>query len=128
MAPASFPALGDPRPACRIGPDLWYRREPDGTYVIGLTDEAQRRAGRLAQYRGPEPGRTYLRDETVVSIESEKWVGHLALPVDGTVVETNPVVEADPGTINRDPYGTGWLYRMRPRASGLLEAWTEGTG
>ncbi len=128
MAPRPPEEPSGDGPACRIGTDLWYRREPDGTFRIGLTDDAVRRAGTLAQYRGPEPGRTYLGGEPAASIESEKWVGHLALPVDGTVVESNPAAEADPRTINRDPYGAGWLYRMRPSAPGLLEARTEGPG
>ncbi len=107
---------------CAIGPDLWYRSDADGTVVVGLTDDAQRRAGALAHYRGPRPGRSYRAGEPAISLESEKWVGHLGLPVDGTVISTNPAVEADPASINRDPYGAGWLYRMRPRDPADLEA------
>jgi glycine cleavage system H protein len=107
---------------CAIGADLWFRPEADGTYRVGLTEAAQQRAGVLAHYRGPAAGRAYRAGEPAVSLESEKWVGHLGLPVDGTVVASNPAAEADPTTINRDPYGAGWLYRMRPREPGSLEA------
>ncbi len=107
---------------CAIGADLWFRSDADGTVVVGLTDAAQRRAGTLAHYRGPLPGRSYRAGEPALSLESEKWVGHLGLPVDGTVVATNPEVEEEPGLINRDPYGAGWLYRMRPRVPADLEA------
>jgi glycine cleavage system H protein len=121
---SSRPSGGDGA-TCAIGPDLWFRPLSDGTYVVGLTDEAQRRAGSLAHYRGPTEGRTYRAGEPAVSLESEKWVGHLGLPVDGTVVETNSRLEADPAIINRDPYRAGWLYRMRPRELGSLEAHAE---
>ena len=119
-APSRAPA--DASATCAIGADLWYRRDADGTYIVGLTDQAQRRAGTLAHYRGPVAGRAYRVEDPAVSLESEKWVGHLGLPVDGTVVATNSAAEADPRTINRDPYGAGWLYRMRPREPGSLEA------
>ncbi len=107
---------------CAIGPDLWYREEADGTFVVGLTDSAQRRAGPLAHYRGPEVGRSYRAGEAAISLESEKWVGHLGLPVDGTVVGANAEVERDPGLVNHDPYGAGWLYRLRPRDPGAFAA------
>jgi glycine cleavage system H protein len=107
---------------CLIGPDLWFRREPDGSYVIGFTDAAQRRSGPVAHYRGPEVGRSYRAEESALTLESEKWVGHLALPVAGIVVEVNPALEADPALINLDPYGSGWLYRMRPGSAQELEA------
>ncbi|HLY77565.1 MAG TPA: glycine cleavage system protein H [Thermoplasmata archaeon] len=116
------PAPTDAPATCAIGADLWFRAEPDGTYVMGLTEAAQRRAGPLAHYRGPVAGRAYRAGEPALSLESEKWVGHLGLPVDGQVVATNPAAEADPPVINRDPYGAGWLYRMRPREPGTLEA------
>ncbi len=120
-----FAAPGPPSPratACPIGPDLWFRRAPDGSYVGGLTEGGVQRAGRIARFRGPTVGRTYTAGESALSLESEKWVGHLGLPVDGTVLEGNASAEADPSLILRDPYGAGWLYRMRPRDPGALEA------
>jgi glycine cleavage system H protein len=112
----------DSEAVCAIGPDLWVRAEPGGTYRVGLTDAAQRRSGPVAHYRGPTVGKFYRAGEPAVSLESGKWVGHLSLPVDSTVVATNPLVEADPSVINRDPVGAGWLYRVRPREAGALEA------
>lgn len=124
--PAALPRPpSDVGAVCPIGPDLWFRRDPDGTYVIGLTESAQRRVGSVAHYRGPTVGRSYRAGEPAVSLESEKWVGHLGLPVDGTVVAANPLIETDPTVVNRDPHGSGWLYRMRPREPGSLEAGAE---
>lgn len=120
-------AAADDRPsrvACAIGTDLWCRRDRDGSYLIGLSQVAQDRAGRVAHYRGPVVGGRYGRGEPAVSLESEKWVGHLPLPVPGTVVDVNHALESDPSLINRDPYGEGWLYRMRPEDPRALEALT----
>ena len=122
-APADEPK--PPAAACAIGPDLWFRREPDGSFLLGLTDPAQRRAGKIAHYRGPVAGRFYRAGEPAISLESEKWVGHLALPAEGTVVEPNAALFDDPGAINRDPFGTGWLCRWRPKEPAALE--TRGT-
>jgi glycine cleavage system H protein len=124
MASAHAPGDRAQAPACPIGPDLWCRRDGVGSFVIGLSRQAQERAGSIAHYRGPSVGRRYARGEAAVSLESEKWVGHLPLPVPGTVIETNGSLERDPGPINRDPYGAGWLYRMRPDDPGALEALT----
>ena len=122
MTPASPGEPTSRAEVCAVGPDLWFRRGLGGTYVIGLTHAAQRRAGTIAHYRGPEVGRRYRKDESAVTLESDKWVGHLTLPVAGTVVETNETLAADPGAINREPYGAGWLYRMRPEDATQLEA------
>ena len=122
MAPTDPGPPSDRAPVCAISPDLWFRREPDGVYSIGLTEEAVRRAGRIARYRGPTEGRQYAARESAASIESEKWVGHLAVPIDGTVVATNEDAEADPSLVGRDPLGAGWLYRIRPSDPASLEA------
>ncbi len=112
----------EPTPICAIGPDLWYQREAEGDYRIGLTEAAARRAGRIVRFRGPTEGRRYAARESAASIESEKWVGHLATPVAGTVVATNARAEADPSLIAHDPLGAGWLYRLHPNESDALEA------
>jgi glycine cleavage system H protein len=109
-------------PTCAIGRDLWFRALEDGSYRIGLTRDASGRAGRITHYRGPETGRFYRGGESALTIESEKWVGHLAFPVDGTVVEINAQLEADVDLVNRDPEGYGWLFRIRPARDRSLEA------
>ncbi len=106
---------------CAIGADLWFRRRPDGSYEIGLSRAAQERAGPISHYRGPLVGRRYGKGEPALSLETEKWVGHLPLPVAGTVIEANRALESDPSPINRDSYGAGWLYRMKPEDSRALE-------
>ena len=100
--------------SCSLDVDLWVRREPDGSVTVGMTDRGQRRAGRVVHWRGPAIGTVHRKGEAVVSLESEKWVGHLAMPLDGTIVGTNEALYGDPSAINHDPYGRGWFYRIRP--------------
>jgi len=105
--------------------DFWARREPDGSYVFGFTDDAQGRMGPVVFFRGPRVGREYSTEETAMTLESEKCVRQLALPVGGTVVEMNRNLEADPGAINQDPYGRGWVCRLRPSRVTPVESVTE---
>ena len=88
--------------------------ESDGSVTVGLTVRGQELVGSVVHFRGPDARRRFRAHEPVVSLESSKWVGHLAMPADGEIVETNGAAVADPGLINRDPQGAGWLYRYRP--------------
>ena len=107
------------------GPELWARRESDGSYVIGFTLETQQRLGPVSYFRGPQAGRRYASQEAALSLESEKCVRQLSLPAEGTVLETNSDLEGDPSAINQDPYGKGWVCRVRPARPRALEDATE---
>ena len=101
--------------ACELpGTDIWVREEPGGIFRVGLTAVGQERVGPVVYFRGPPAGHGFREGEPAISLESSKWVGHLALPSAGELLETNPLAIADPALINRDPLGSGWLYRMRP--------------
>lgn len=108
--------------SCRLPEDLYYwperhvwaRPEADGTVVIGITDPAQGLAGRILVASLRSAGRTLERGKSVGTLESSKWVGPVPTPVGGEVVMVNEVVRADPGLLNRDPYGQGWVARLRP--------------
>lgn len=75
--------------------------------------------------RGPRPGRTYSAARAVMTLESEKCVQQQVLPGSGTILESNAGLEAEPNAINRDPYGRGWVCRVRPSNARALEAATE---
>lgn len=94
--------------------EFWARREPDGSYIIGFTQAAQRALGIVAFVRGPVPGRRYASGESALTLESEKCVRQLPLPSGATVLELNRELEVDPSAVNRDPYGTGWVCRLQP--------------
>ncbi len=91
----------------------WVRVEGDQVR-IGLTDPAQTRAGKILHVRVKAAGTQRERGKPVATIESGKWAGPVMAPVAGEVTEANAAVEKDPGLLNTDPYGAGWIVRLRP--------------
>lgn len=107
--------------------DVWLRPQADGTVLMGMTDPAQTRAGRILHVR-VRAGKHVETGKSVATVESGKWVGPVPSPLPATVLEGNPEVAEDPNLINQDPYERGWLARLRPddpaphwRQWGLLE-------
>lgn len=95
--------------------DVWLRPEDDGTVVLGMTDPAQTRAGKVIHILFKKVGRHLGAGQSVATIESAKWAGPFSTPIAGTVVETNAeAFAADILVANRDPYGKGWLVRLDP--------------
>jgi len=85
------------------------------TAVLGMTDVAQTLGGRMVQVSWKKTGRSYARGRSLAVIESAKWVGPFPTPLTGELVEVNePGFAADVAIANRDPYGAGWLARLRP--------------
>lgn len=93
---------------------VWAHEEEDGTVRIGITDPAQSLAGKIVVAHLRALGKTLERGKSVGTLESGKWVGPIPTPVQGEVVELNEDVRKDPGLLNRDPYGAGWVARVRP--------------
>lgn len=90
----------------------WYQREGD-IVTIGITDYTQDTAGDILYYSVPEPGTELKSGQTMGSLESGKWVGQLYAPFDGVVTEVNTRLDGNPGLLNLDCYGEGWLMRAR---------------
>ena len=105
-------------------PDVWAVRLPDGSFRVGFTRAAARQLGPIVYLRGPQAGRSYAAGEPALTLESEKCVRQVDLPVACVVLEVNEALETDPGAIHRDPYGEGWLCRLRPKSPSGLEAAT----
>ena len=99
--------------------DLRYHREHDWAKidgdeaVLGITWFAQDALGELVHYEPPEEGATVSKDEPYGEVESVKAVSDVVAPLSGEVVELNAKVVDEPETINEDPYGEGWLVRIR---------------
>jgi glycine cleavage system H protein len=94
---------------------------------VGITDYAQHALGDVVYVSVPEPGTRVTAGEPCGEIESTKSVSDIYSPVDGEVAEVNGEVDDDPGLVNSDPYGAGWLMRVRiddasAEPSGLLTA------
>lgn len=92
---------------------LWLRQEGDEVRV-GLNQMSQASAGQIKHVRLMPPGRARRQGQNFGTMEAGKYVGPLRMPVSGKVVEINEAVLRDPGLINRDPYGEGWLVMVEP--------------
>ena len=86
----------------------------DGTVAsVGITDYAQQALGDVVYVSVPAAGAPVTAGEPCGEVESTKSVSDLYAPVDGEVIEANPDIDEDPGLVNTDPYGAGWLLRIR---------------
>lgn len=103
----------------------WIRVEGDAAYV-GITDYAQSELGEIVYVDITTEGETLDKEETFGSIEAVKTVSDLFMPVGGEVLEINKELEDKPELVNEDPYGAGWLIKIRVLApaevNGLLSA------
>ena len=99
--------------------DLRYHPEHDWARVegdlatLGITWYAQEALGEIVHYEPPEEGSSLAKDESYGEVESVKAVSDVVSPLSGEVVEVNARVVEEPETVNDDPYGEGWLVRVR---------------
>lgn len=91
----------------------WIRVERDMAYV-GITDYAQEQLGDIVFVDIPTVGESLEANETFGTIEVVKTISDLFLPVAGEVIEQNESLEENPELVNKDPYGEGWLIKMKP--------------
>ena len=90
----------------------WVRIDGE-TGTIGITDHAQKELGEIVYLELPEVGHVYNVEEEFGTVESVKAVSELYTPVSGEVVEVNKGAVAEPGIINDDPFGDGWLIKLK---------------
>jgi glycine cleavage system H protein len=112
--------------------DLKYHKEHDWARidgdeaVLGITWFAQDSLGELVHYEPPNEGDTIAKDSAYGEVESVKAVSDVISPLSGEVLEVNAKVVGEPETVNDDPYGEGWLIRIRlsdpAEADSLLDA------
>lgn len=91
----------------------WLREEPDGAYTLGITDHAQDQLGDVVFVQLPEPGASLAAGAEAAVIESVKAAGEIHLPGAGEVLAVNTALADDPGLVNQDPLGAGWMLRVR---------------
>jgi glycine cleavage system H protein len=90
----------------------WARVDGDEA-VLGITWYAQDSLGELVLFDGPEVGATVAKDESYAEVESVKAVSDVVAPLSGEVLEVNQKAVDEPETVNEDPYGEGWLVRIK---------------
>lgn len=98
--------------------------EADGTAVVGITDFAQHELGDIVFIDVNTIGQTLAKGEVFGSVEAVKTVSDLFLPITGEILELNEAIEKTPELLNSDPYGEGWIIRLKPaeEATDLLTA------
>ena len=105
----------------------WVRESKDPQVVeVGITDYAQGELGDVVFVELPKTGASYTQKAVFGTIEAVKAVSELYAPVGGTILETNKALEQDPALVNRDPYGQGWMIKVKitnvKELEGLLRA------
>ena len=103
----------------------WMKILGDGTALVGITHYAQDALGDVVFVQLPAPGEAFGHTDEFGTVESVKTVSELFMPVDCEVLEANPELEAHPEWVNEDPYGKGWMLKIKVKGelpSDLLDA------
>ncbi len=104
----------------------WVKVESDGTLTVGITDHAQALMGDMVYVELPEAGRKVEANKECAVVESVKAASDVYAPVTGEVTTANSGLSDSPETVNKDPYGAGWMFKMKPAnkadVNGLLDA------
>jgi len=92
---------------------FWVKEEGD-LLVMGMDDFAQKMAGEIVYVQLPDEGKKITAGKKFAKMESGKWLGKVFGPVNGELAAVNEELEENPGLINEDCYGQGWLYKIKP--------------
>ena len=95
----------------------WIRHESDGTCLVGITDHAQDSLGDVTFVELPAIGESFEEGATFGVVESVKAASDLYFPLSGEITEVNDSLVDSPEKVNEDPYGDGWMVRIRPTDS-----------
>lgn len=99
----------------------WIRVEDDGTVTVGISDHAQDALGDIVFVELPEPDAQIAAKDEVAVVESVKAASDIYAPISGEIIATNEQLMDAPETVNTDPYGAGWFFKLRPNDERELE-------
>jgi glycine cleavage system H protein len=99
----------------------WARVESDGTITIGISDHAQSALGDLVFVEVPEIGKALSKGGAAAVVESVKAASDVYSPVSGEVIAANDSLGSAPELVNQDPYGQGWLFKIKPTNKAELD-------
>ena len=105
----------------------WVRVLPDGSVEIGVSDHAQEALGDLVFVEVPESGRQVVAGDAFAVVESVKAASDVYSPLAGEVLAGNDALAAQPELVNQDPYGQGWIARLKPASMAAVEALLDAT-
>ena len=104
----------------------WVKQNPDGTVTVGITHHAQDLMGDMVYVDLPQAGAQVAAGKECGVVESVKAASDIYAPVSGEIAAANAALAAAPETVNKDPYGAGWMFRLKPankaELDGLLDA------
>jgi glycine cleavage system H protein len=106
----------------------WARLEEDGTVTVGISDHAQNALGDVVYVELPELDVVVEAGGEAGVVESVKAASDIYAPVGGTIIAVNHVLEDAPETVNQDPYGDGWFFRIQPNDLGDLDELLDADG
>lgn len=92
---------------------FWVRDDGD-VLTMGMDDFAQKMAEEIVYVQLPDEGKALKTGKKFAKVESGKWLGKVYAPVNGELIEGNEALEAEPALINRDCYGKGWMFKIKP--------------
>lgn len=99
----------------------WIRDEGDGVVTVGITEHAQELLGDVVFVEAPEVDEDVDAEDEIAVVESVKAASDIYAPLAGTITEVNEELEDSPELINSDPYGDGWMFKMKLADAGDLE-------
>ena len=106
----------------------WAKPQPDGTVLVGITDHAQSALGDLVFVEVPKAGRAVKAGEACAVVESVKAASDVYAPISGEVVDANAALANAPETLNQDPYGKGWMFKVKPANPAELDKLLDAKG
>ena len=99
----------------------WVKQEADGSLTVGITDHAQGLLGDMVFIELPEAGTDYNTGDDCGVVESVKAASDVYCPVSGEITEINEAIVEAPEIVNQDPFGDGWLFKLKPADAGEVE-------
>lgn len=99
----------------------WLRMEPDGSVTVGITDHAQALLGDLVFVETPETGMQVSQGDACAVVESVKAASDVYAPIAGEIIAVNQALADSPEQVNGDPYGEGWIFRVRPADASAMD-------
>lgn len=106
----------------------WVKKLGDGSVVIGITDHAQSALGDLVFVEVPKAGRKVAANESCAVVESVKAASDVYAPIAGEVIESNAALATAPEILNSDPYGEGWMWKLKPANGADVDALLDAAG
>lgn len=100
----------------------WVRVEKDGSVTVGITDHAQSLLGDMVFVELPKVGANVTAGKECAVVESVKAASDVYAPIGGTVLAVNDAVTGSPEIVNKDAYGEGWMFRIKPSSAGDMNA------